>query len=148
MKNMKTIKKSIEIKAPKNKVWDVLVQDQYTKKWYSEFSEGSHAETDWKVGSKAVFTDTTGGGMVAKVVENKPGEALSLEYEGVVVKGKEDYESEEAKKYKGGHENYKLTGKDGTTQLAIESDMTEDMFESMSESWEKALQKIKVLSEQ
>jgi uncharacterized protein YndB with AHSA1/START domain len=144
---MKTIKRSIEINAPKHKVWEVLTTDQYTRKWYSVFSDGSHAETNWEEGGKALFTDNSGGGMIAKVIRNKPAELLALEFEGLVKQGKEDYDSEEAKKYKGGHESYKLSEKNGRTQLDIESDMDEQLFESMSVSWEQALQKIKELAE-
>ena len=34
---MKTIKKSIEIKASKEKVWEVLTEDKYTRIWYADF---------------------------------------------------------------------------------------------------------------
>lgn len=144
---MKVITKSIEIMAPKEKVWKVLLDDKCTRIWYAEFSEGTHAETDWQVGSKAVFTDNSNSGMVSKVIVNKPGEMLSIEHQGIVMDGKEDYESEMAKAIKGGREIYLLSGKNGITQLSIESDMAEEMFESMSLSWGKALQKIKELSE-
>ena len=43
---------TIDINAPREKVWDVLWQDDSYRKWTSVFSEGSHAETDWKKGSK------------------------------------------------------------------------------------------------
>ncbi|MES2731590.1 MAG: SRPBCC domain-containing protein [Bacteroidota bacterium] len=143
----KTIKKSISISAPKEKVWDILTNDKFTRIWYAEFSAGSHAETDWKVGSKAVFIDTNKSGMVGKVIASKPGEVLSVEYEGLINAGIEDYESEDAKQVKGGRETYLLSEKDGITNLSIESGMTEQYFESMSLAWDKALQKIKDLSE-
>ena len=144
----KRIKKSIEINAPKEKVWNVLLDDQYTRLWYAAFSEGSHAETDWKEGSKAVFTDNTHSGLISKVTKNKPYEVLSLEYQGVVTGGKEDYESQLAQEIKGGLESYQLTEKDGITSVSIESDMGEEFFDSMSDSWENALKKVKQLSEE
>ncbi|MBC7829774.1 MAG: SRPBCC domain-containing protein [Chitinophagaceae bacterium] len=146
---MKTlpIKKSIELSAPKEIVWDVLLDDDCTRAWYAEFSEGTHAKTDWKVGSKAIFTDNTKSGMVAKVVQNIPGEILSMEYQGIVVNDIEDYEGEIAQAVKGGREIYQLTEKNGKTTLSIECDMGEDFYESMSEAWDRALQKIKQLSE-
>lgn len=142
-----TIKKSIEIAASKEKVWDVLLQDKFTRKWYAEFSAGTHAETDWKVGSNAVFTDDSGSGLISKVIINKPNEIISMEYTGVVTGGKEDYESDVAKAIKGGHETYMLSGADSATQLLIESDMGEEYFDVMSAAWDKALQKIKEISE-
>lgn len=144
---MKRIKMSIEINAPKEKVWEVLLNDQYTRQWYAEFSEGSHAETDWKEGSKAVFTDNTHSGLISKVTKNKPFEVFSLEYQGVVMAGEEDYESQVAKEIKGGLEAYQLSEMEGKTTLNIESDMGDEYFDSMSASWEKALKKVKQLSE-
>lgn len=149
---MKTITKSITIHASKEKVWDVLTKDEYTKEWYSEFAQGSKAETDWKVGSKAKFTDGTESGMLSIVSENRPGEYLSMEYSGIVVNGKEDMLSAEAKKYIGGKETYRLSEKDGhdgsrVTQLEISSDMADDQYEYMAELWEKALRRVKDLSE-
>lgn len=144
---MKVIIKSIEIKAPKEKVWNVLLDDKSTRIWYAAFSEGTHAKTDWEVGSKALFVDNSNCGMVSKVIVNNPGEMLSIEHQGIIMDGKEDYESEMAKAIKGGREIYLLSATNGITNLSIESDMAEEMFESMSLSWDKALQKIKELSE-
>ena len=145
--DQKAIIKSVDIKAPKEKVWDVLLNDKFTRIWYAEFSEGSHAETDWTPGSKAIFTDNTGNGLVGKVVVNKPNEILSVQYQGMMRNGIEDFESDESKSVKGGHETYLLSQKDGNTKLSIECDMSEELFESMSKLWDKALQKIKQLSE-
>ena len=144
---MKAIKNTTIINASKEKVWDVLTQDHYTRQWYSEFMEGSHAVTDWKKGSKALFVDEDGNGMASKVTENKPGELLVLEFTGIVMKGKEDYESDMAKQVIGGHESYKISEKDGKVQLETSADMEDEMYNSMSESWKKALKKIVELAE-
>ncbi len=144
---VKTIKKSIDINAPKQQVWNILVEDEYTRGWYSEFSPGSHVETDWKEGGKAVFSDHTNCGMVAKIIANKPLEELAFEYTGFLKDGVEDYESEGAKAMKGGKEIYILKGENGTTHLDIASDMGDEWFDSMSVAWDKALQKVKQLAE-
>jgi uncharacterized glyoxalase superfamily protein PhnB len=144
---VKTIKKSIDINAPKQQVWNILVEDEYIRDWYSEFSPGSHVETDWKEGGKAVFSDHTNCGMVAKIIANKPLEELAFEYTGFLKDGVEDYESEGAKAMKGGKEIYILKGENGTTHLDIASDMGDEWFDSMSVAWDKALQKVKQLAE-
>ncbi len=144
---VKTIKKSIDINAPKQQVWNILVEDEYTRDWYSEFSPGSHVETDWKEGGKAVFSDHTNCGMVAKIIANKPLEELAFEYTGFLKDGVEDYESEGAKAMKGGKEIYILKGENGTTHLDIASDMGDEWFDSMSVAWDKALKKVKQLAE-
>ncbi|CAN5507420.1 hypothetical protein BH23BAC1_BH23BAC1_24520 [soil metagenome] len=143
-----TIKKSIEIDAPKEKVWEVLQEDQYTRNWYAEFKEGSHAVTDWKEGSKALFLDNEGNGMIGRIITKKPFEIISIEYDGFIMGGVEDYESEGARATKGTKETYRLSGTNGKTKLDIESDMGKDWFDSMSEAWDRALEKIKELSRQ
>lgn len=143
----KKINQSTVINATKEKVWDVLLKDEYTRIWYAEFSPGSKAETDWQEGGKALFTDHTGNGMVTKVVVNKPGKELIIEYTGLVKQGEEDYESEGAKAVQGGRESYRLSEDAGVTRLETSADMSEDMYDMMWAAWEKALQKIKELAE-
>jgi uncharacterized protein YndB with AHSA1/START domain len=63
---------SIDINAPKEKVWNVLWDDNSYRKWTSPFAEGSYAKTDnWKEGSKVLFLGPSGDGMVSKVASNK-----------------------------------------------------------------------------
>src|SRR5687768_15774224 len=124
--NKQTIKKTIIIKAPGNQVWNVLTDDDLTRRWYAAFSEGTHAETDWKEGSKVLFTDNTNNGLIGTIAGSKPGELLSIAFTGVVVKGKEDYESELAKSVRGGKETYRLIQENGHTNLYIECDTSED----------------------
>jgi uncharacterized protein YndB with AHSA1/START domain len=142
-----TIKKSIKINAPREIVWKVLLDEEYTRAWYGEFSEGSHAQTDWQVGSKAIFSDNSHCGLIGKVIANKPFELLSVEYTGQIVDGVEDYDSDVAKDVRGGLETYRLSGENGITHLAIECDMGEDFFEIMAQAWDRALQKIQQLTE-
>ena len=123
------------------------MQDRYSRIWYAEFSEGSHAQTDWQVGGKAVFTDNSCNGIVARIVENKPAELLDLEYTGTLENGKENYESDMAIAIKGSHETYRLNESGGVTHLHIASDMGAQYFEMMSEAWDRALQKVKGLAE-
>ncbi len=142
-----TIRKSIGIGASKEKVWQVLFDEKYLPIWYAEFSLGARAEGTWRVGSKVLFIDISGGGLVGKVVINRPCTKLSVEYLGLVVTGEEDYESEQALAVRGGHEQYRLEEKEGTVLLSVETDMPQESYDSMSIAWEKALQKIRHLAE-
>ena len=105
------IKKSIEINAPKETVWEVLLDDKYTNIWYEEFSEGAHAITDWQAGSKTVFIDNTGNGLIGKVTDNVLYEFVSMDFTGIVSNGKEDYDSDYARGIKGTSESYRLVEK-------------------------------------
>jgi uncharacterized protein YndB with AHSA1/START domain len=141
------IKKSVEINAPKKKVWDVLLNPKFINTWTSEFSEGSHVEAHWSVGGTVLYKDKNGYGLKGKVTDNKPNELLRVEYEAVLRAGVEDYESSEFENWKGCSDTYLLSEKNVVTHLSIESTVPTDYFESFSSLWDKALNKIRELSE-
>ncbi len=142
----KQIQKSIDIGAPKEKVWEVLFGEK-SNEWLEVFSEGTHVETDWQEGSTVVFVDNSQTGLVGKIVANKPHQELTIEYTGEVIDGKEEYETEDAKSMLGAQEHYILTENNGITHLAISAAMDENFFDLMSASWDTALEKIKQSSE-
>lgn len=124
-----------------------MLNDETYRKWTSAFTEGSHYKGSWEKGSKILFLDPNGMGMVAKIAENKPYEFISIEMLGFVSNGNEDMESEGAKGMAGAHENYTFKEEDGTTVVLIDTD-TNDEFKAMFEDmWPKALLKLKELSE-
>jgi len=144
---IQTIKKTIIVNTPKEKVWTVLFQDNFTRIWFAAFGEGVYADTDWQLGTKARFMDSKGDGIMGTVIVNRLHEALSLEYDGFIKAGSEDYESEGAQAVKGTRETYRLSENHGSTQLTITSDMAEEYFDVMSAAWDNALEKIKELAE-
>lgn len=135
------------INAPAEKVWDVLWNDASYRDWTSVFSEGSHAVTDWKEGSKVLFLSGTGEGMVSKIAANQPPKFMSIEHLGIVKDGKEDTESEAVKGWAGAHENYHLKEVGGRTELEVEMDTTEEFTSYFKDTWPKALEKVKELAE-
>lgn len=140
--NFKTV-----INAAPEKIWKVLWDDATYRKWTSAFSEGSYAETDWKEGSKVLFLDGQGQGMVSRIAENRPNEYMSIEHLGEVKNGVEDTSSDRVKEWAGAHENYTLKKVDGKTELSIDMDITEEFKEMFSQMWPKALDNVKKLSE-
>ncbi len=62
---LQAIHKTIDINAPAEKVWQVLLDEKHIREWYKSFGEGVMAETDWQLGSKAVFKDQKGSGIIA-----------------------------------------------------------------------------------
>jgi predicted 3-demethylubiquinone-9 3-methyltransferase (glyoxalase superfamily) len=144
---MEKIRFTTTINAPKEKVWKVLWDDSTYRKWTSAFTEGSHAISDWNEGSKVLFLDPQKNGMVSMIAESRANEFMSFKHLGVVKEGVEDTESEEVKQWAGSHENYTLTGNNGTTELLVEMDITEE-FKAMFEGiWPKAMENIKRLAE-
>ena len=145
---MEKINFSTTIKAPKEKVWEILWNLDSYMAWTSAFTEGSYAKTDnWKEGSKVLFLDPKGNGMVSMVAANKPNEYMSFKHLGEVKDGVEDTTSEQVKVWAGSTENYTLKGEDGTTTLFVDMDITPEFKEMFEKMWPKALEKVKALSE-
>ena len=137
-----------EINATKEKVWNTLWNDASYRKWTSAFIEGSHAVTDnWKEGSKVLFLDGKGMGMVSKVAANKPNEFMSFKHLGEVKDGVEDTTSEKVKQWAGASENYTLKEKGGKTELTVEMDITDDFQDYFSKIFPVALEKVKEIAE-
>lgn len=142
-----TIRLSVVIDASPQKVWDVLLQDETYRQWTAVFHPGSYAESDWKTGSRAYFKTPEGDGMISRIVQHEPAQVIVLEHFGVLKDGREDYESEEVKKWQGFKEIYRLSNVNGKTKLTIEQEITPEYYEMFSATWEKALAKVKELSE-
>jgi len=145
--NLELIEKSITIDAPAEKVWEVLFTQELNKIWFAEFSQGTQAYTDWQVGSKVVFKDDSESGIFGRIIVNKLHEEMVIEYDGMIMNGKEDFDSEDAKSMKGVKETYKLKGDGPQTRLDVTVDMDPEYFEMMSESWDRALDIIRELAE-
>lgn len=144
---MEKLNFSVNINAPKEKVWETLWNDATYREWTKAFSENSHAVTDWQQGSKVLFLDGQGRGMVSRIEINKPYEFMSFKHLGEVKDGIEDTESEAVKSWAGATENYTLTEANGATTVAIEMDGADDFKDYMVNTWPKALELLKSISE-
>ncbi|MBO9204103.1 MULTISPECIES: SRPBCC family protein [Niastella] len=138
---------TIAIDAPREKVWTVLWNDEYYRAWTAAFTEGSHAITDWKKGSKVLFLDGKGMGMVSRIDETIPNEYMSFEHLGSIKDGVEDVTSDEAKSFAGAHENYTLKDRNGKTELVVDMDMNDEFKDYFIKTMPKALEKVKELAE-
>lgn len=139
---------SVKIDAPRELVWDTMLQDETYRQWTRPFVEGSHYKGSWEEGSKIQFLDPKGQGMVSRIARNKPHEFISIEHLGFVANGEEDTDSDSAKALAGAHENYTLTETNGMTKVEVDMDTDEQYKAMFQDMWPKALQKLKELSEQ
>ncbi len=150
---MNTLHFTIDINAPKEKVWEVMLADETYREWTSAFQEGSRYEGSWDKGSKIRFIgpDKEGkiGGMFGRIAENRPYEYISIEYGGEIVDDQEDSTSDHVKQWIGAHENYTFSESDGVTTLAVELEGVEspEMITMFEEAWPKALGKLKAIAE-
>lgn len=142
---------SVDISAPKEKVWKTMLEDETYRQWTEVFGSGSHYEGNWDEGSKILFLapDQEGrmGGMVSTIAENRPQEFISIKHIGLIHDGVEDTESEEARKWAPAYENYTFTEENGRTTVAVDMDIEEEHQEMFQDMWAKALQKLKELAE-
>lgn len=148
---MKTLKFSIVIDAPREKVWDNMLQDTTYRIWTKEFAEGSHYEGSWEKGSEIRFLgpDEEGnmGGMYSRIKENVENEFISIEHLGFISKGIIDTTSEEVKKWTPAFENYILLPKENQTELLIEMETSPEYAPMFEEMWPRALETLKNLCE-
>ena len=135
---------SVDIAAPREKVWRVLWDDASFRDWSSVFAEGSHAVSDWNEGSSVQFIDPSSGSGMASVIEKKrPGEFMSFRHESEIKDGK----VQPPAAWAGAHEDYTLTEKDGRTTLTIDLDTSDEYRQMLEDKFPAALQRVKQLSE-
>ncbi|BAV05285.1 Activator of Hsp90 ATPase homolog 1-like protein [Filimonas lacunae] len=138
---------TVNIHAKREKVWDILWNPATYPLWTAPFAAGSRAETDWKKGSKVLFLDAKGDGMIAQIVESIASEYMSIEHKGEIINGVEDTESERVKQWAGAQENYTLQSEGSDTRLLIEMDIAPEFAAMFNEKWPQALAKLKELAE-
>ncbi|ASZ13642.1 SRPBCC domain-containing protein [Chitinophaga pendula] len=146
---MKRLSYNISINAPKERVWEVLWQDAYYRQWTAPFSDGSHAVSDWKKGSKVLFLDPKEQGMLSRIDDLIPNEYMSFRHLGEVKDGKEDFTSAFAQECANNevYENYTLQSVDGKTNVRVDTDLPEEYVSMMDGLWPKALQQLKEIAE-
>lgn len=138
---------SIFINAPKEKVWNTMLEDATYREWTKPFNETSYYEGDWSEGSKMYFLGIdkdsgNKGGMISRIAKNIPFEYVSIQHLGVLENGVEKpWEGE-------GFENYAFTEKDSGTQVDVElTNIPDEYMEMMHAMWPKSLDVLKSLAE-
>ena len=143
----------ILINASKEVVWDNIIDEESYGEWTAPFMPGSYFEGGWNKGDKIKFLAKNekgeAEGMFSEIADSRPNEFLSIKHLGIIKDGKEDLESEEAKKWAPAHENYTLTEEKGKTKFSVDLDLDEkgEHWDMFNDIWPKALQKLKKLSE-
>lgn len=140
---------STTVNAPKEVVWGSLWGKETFPKWTAPFSPGSRAETNWEEGSKILFLNADNEGMVSRVEKKKENEFMDIRHLGIIDKeGNEDLDSEKVKTWKDAHEIYTLKNvDDGKTELIVDVDVDEEYEEFMDNTWPKAFEELRLLSE-
>jgi uncharacterized protein YndB with AHSA1/START domain len=151
MNKLETLHFETLIKAPALEVYNKMLGEKTYQEWTKEFNPTSRFIGSWDKGSKILFVGTGEngelGGMVSRIKENIPGKFVSIEHLGILKGDKEIMEGPEVDGWAGCLENYTFTENNGTTNLKVDCDANKDFKDYFSETWPKALDKLKSIVE-
>lgn len=144
---MKPLTFNITIQAPREVVWNTMIDPQSYREWTRPFCEGSYYEGSWDEGATIRFLSPSGDGMVARIARNEPHAFISIEHLGIIAHGKDDTTSDAVSAWAPAYENYRFEAVGGGTQLTVTQDMQDEYAEMMEAVWPKALAALKALCE-
>ena len=146
--SMKKLDFDINIKAPPAIVWEVLWNDETYRKWTKPFSEESHAISNWNLGDEILFVDGTRSGMYSMISQKIENKQMTFKHLGIIKNGIKQPIDDETKKWSGAIEAYYLTPESGGTNLNVALDSDQEFESFFKNTFPKALNIIKELSEQ
>lgn len=143
---MKRMEFSIEIQASREKVWRTLWDDKTFRDWASIIDEGTYMVGEMKEGSEVQFISSRGGYGVTSFVEKcSPNEFVSLRH---MKDTKDSGAQEREREWTGGMESYSLAESNDITTLTLTVDVPPGQEGTMETRIPKALERVKVLSEE
>ena len=152
---MQKLQFTIAIKASAQKVYETMLglENKATYEyWTAAFNPTSTYEGSWIKGGKILFTGTDEngkkGGMVSEVAEHTPANFVSIRHYGFLDGDTEITTGEQVEKWAGGHENYNFQEHDGITTVTVDMDSIDEYLDYFNNTYPKALEKLKEISEQ
>ena len=143
----KTLTFEIAIRAPRARVWDIMLDPETYKAWTSAFCDGSYFVGSWDEGAKIQFLSPSGDGMTAVIAENRLHEFVSIRHLGVIEKGVEDTSSEKVRAWAPAYENYRFSDLPEGCRLTVTVDTVAEYEQYMRDTFPKALALLKELAE-
>jgi uncharacterized protein YndB with AHSA1/START domain len=144
---MEKLQFAITIHAPREKVWNTMLEDATYREWTAEFHPGSYYDGSWNAGEEIRFLSPGGNGMISRIAENRRHEFISIEHLGFIANDVVDTDSADARAMAGARENYTFSEADGVTTVTVEADTTPDYSAMFAEMWPRALRKLKEICE-
>ncbi len=142
---MKELEFSIEINAPKEKVWATLWEDATFRDWASIIDEGTFMKGEMKQGNEIEFISAVNGYGVTDLIEKlNPNKFVLFRHSADT---KESGQQQREKEWIGGKESYSLTENEGATTLVVKTDVPQEQEETFRIRLPKALERIKALVE-
>ena len=144
---MKKMQFSNLIDAPKERVWQTMLDPEGFKIWTTPFCDGSYFEGSWNKGEKIRFLTPDGNGMTSMIAENKPFEFISIQHLGMIKDGMEARDGPDSQTWVNMFENYTFSERDGATEVIVDMDVPPEYEEFMNRTWPEALARLKEICE-
>lgn len=149
---MKKMNMEIEIDASNEKVWASIVDVNFYRLWAEEFMEGSYFEGGWNKSDTIQFlaVNESGNkeGMVSEIAESDYPKYISIRHLGYIMDGVIDTTSDMVKAWSPSYENYTLEALgDQKTKFKLDMDVEDQYYDMMLEMWQRAMLKLKQVSE-
>jgi uncharacterized protein YndB with AHSA1/START domain len=138
---------STHINAPRERIWNVLWNEDTYPQWTAPFGAGGRAESDWKEGGRIRFLSAEGDGMYAVIDRKDEPAFISFTHQGAFKDGKEQPLDDATRAWAGAKEQYTLKEQNGGTELSVAMDVVEGEASSFREMFPKAFAIVKQLAE-
>lgn len=145
--DMQNIQHSIEINASKEKVWEVLWDDQTLRDWANIIDEGTYMEGKLQEGNEVNFIGASGFGVTSRVEKLIPYKHVSFRQIADIKIGKDGAIEKRDKQWTGGIESYELEEINAKIKLSVTQDVPEELTEYFKTKYPQALERVKVLAE-
>jgi hypothetical protein len=143
---METLSFEKVIDAPKQKIWDILWNENLQR--MDEIFQSGCMKSDWKVGGKTYFLNSEGEGMVSTIDSIEQPDQIIFKHLGMIDKeGNEDIHSKEVMEWSGCFEKYILIDFGGKTKLHAEVQTEKEWQDHMNTGFIKGLEIVKDLAE-
>lgn len=144
---MENLRFSVDVNAPRQHVWNVMLDLDTYREWTGAFHEDSTYEGGWNEGDEIRFLgpndDGKASGLFGTIVENRPYELVVIRYLGEI---QNDVEKRNGPAV-GLYESYSFSETDGVTTLVVELEVPDEWADGMRSMWSVAIVTIKRLAE-
>lgn len=147
MPNLRPLRHSVVIRAPREAVWDAMLGPGTYRDWTAPFCEGSYYEGSWGAGDRIRFLAPNGDGMTSVIAESRRPEYVSIKHLGMIKDGVEDTTGPAAAAWAPAFENYAFAEVDGGTEVTVDLESAPEWEAFMNEAWPKALARLKEICE-
>ena len=140
----KTLTFQVDIQAPRQRVWQTMLDAEGYRAWTAAFCEGSTYEGSWDQGAAIRFLAPSGDGMIAEIAEHRPAEWVSIRHLGMIEKGVADTTSDKVRAWAPAYENYHFQALPGNgCRVTVTLDTLPDYEAYMLDAYPKALALLK-----